>query len=185
MSTKNQTNLTETLATTPFLNLYQTTFKRRSGTEGRWTWAGRPNDITAIFIAAIIQHKYILAIKEYRVPAGDYIWSIPAGLMLQDEDPLQAASRELHEETGLTLVKTCRGTSPVLLNAPGISDEKSYLVSCEAEGELSTNNLEDSEDITPYLFSREKLRAIMSKTKHPFDCRAYLVFTRFLDHGDL
>jgi len=33
----------------------------------------------------------------------DGAWSLPKGLFSDDDDPLEAAKREFHEETGLTI----------------------------------------------------------------------------------
>jgi ADP-ribose pyrophosphatase len=42
----------------------------------------------------------ILLVKQFRLPAEDYLWEIPAGRIDDGETPLQAAKRELQEETG-------------------------------------------------------------------------------------
>lgn len=42
----------------------------------------------------------ILLVKQFRLPAEDYLWEIPAGRIDQGETALQAAKRELREETG-------------------------------------------------------------------------------------
>ena len=61
---------------------------------------------------AIIQHpgsavvmpvdpqKRILLVRQYRLPAGRHLWELPAGKIDPGETALQAARRELKEETG-------------------------------------------------------------------------------------
>jgi ADP-ribose pyrophosphatase len=49
---------------------------------------------------AVDAHKRILLVRQYRVPARDYLWELPAGRLDKGETPLQAARRELIEETG-------------------------------------------------------------------------------------
>jgi ADP-ribose pyrophosphatase len=61
---------------------------------------------------AIVQHpgsavvmpvdpqKRILLVRQYRLPAGRYMWELPAGKIDPGETALQAARRELREETG-------------------------------------------------------------------------------------
>jgi len=44
--------------------------------------------------------KRILLVRQYRVPARAYLWELPAGKLDAGETPLQAARRELIEETG-------------------------------------------------------------------------------------
>lgn len=54
---------------------------------------------------------YLLT-REYRVGAGRYVHGLPAGFMDRGETPVQAALRELHEETGLVPGDKESTTSP-------------------------------------------------------------------------
>lgn len=47
----------------------------------------------------------ILLVRQYRLPARQYLWELPAGRMDEGETPLKAAKRELAEETGLRAKK--------------------------------------------------------------------------------
>jgi ADP-ribose diphosphatase len=49
---------------------------------------------------AVDDRKRILLVRQYRLPAQAYLWEIPAGRLDPGETPLQAAKRELTEETG-------------------------------------------------------------------------------------
>jgi ADP-ribose pyrophosphatase len=49
---------------------------------------------------AVDTRKRILLVRQYRVPARAYLWELPAGKLDAGETPLQAARRELIEETG-------------------------------------------------------------------------------------
>jgi ADP-ribose pyrophosphatase len=42
----------------------------------------------------------ILLVKQFRLPAEQYLWELPAGRLDPGETPLEAAKRELREETG-------------------------------------------------------------------------------------
>jgi len=49
---------------------------------------------------AVDPEERILLVKQFRLPAEDYLWELPAGRLDPGESPLEAAKRELGEETG-------------------------------------------------------------------------------------
>ena len=51
-------------------------------------------------IVAITKEQQVVLIKQYRHGIGKIIWEIPGGAVEPGESPLQAAGRELLEETG-------------------------------------------------------------------------------------
>jgi len=57
---------------------------------------------------AIDDRKRILLVRQFRLPAEDYLWELPAGRLDPGEKPLQAAKRELIEETGYRARKWTR-----------------------------------------------------------------------------
>jgi ADP-ribose pyrophosphatase len=46
------------------------------------------------------EKERVLLVKQFRLPAEKYLWELPAGRLDEGETPLQAAERELLEETG-------------------------------------------------------------------------------------
>ena len=51
-------------------------------------------------ILAVDEKKRILLVRQYRLPASKSLWELPAGKIDAGETALQAAKRELREETG-------------------------------------------------------------------------------------
>jgi len=49
---------------------------------------------------AVDDKKRVLLVRQYRLPAEKYLWELPAGKIDPGETALQAARRELAEETG-------------------------------------------------------------------------------------
>src|SRR3954447_6959691 len=49
---------------------------------------------------AVDEKKRVLLVRQYRLPAEKNLWELPAGKLDDGEKPLQAAKRELIEETG-------------------------------------------------------------------------------------
>lgn len=76
----------------------------------------------AVAVVAVDDDGRVVLIRQYRHPLGERLLELPAGLIdIQGEDPLEAARRELAEETGLA----ARDWS-VLVDvalSPGFTDE--------------------------------------------------------------
>lgn len=81
----------------------------------------------AVAIVAVTKDKEMVLIRQFRQPAKDVILEIPAGLIEKNEEPSEAAKRELEEETGYLAKKI----TPVFeaYTSPGYSTEvlKYYL----------------------------------------------------------
>lgn len=103
--------------------------------EIQFPWARRYLICRGDYVAVAIhlQNKdtlesYFLLVAQRRPANGDIFYEHPAGLIDPGETPLQAALRELREETTLTpdpkelLPLTSKG----LYSSPGILDEKGY-----------------------------------------------------------
>ncbi|HWU01500.1 MAG TPA: NUDIX hydrolase [Novosphingobium sp.] len=72
---------------------------------GNWEYVSRARNIRAAVILAIDEEDHVLLVEQYRVPLRRTCIELPAGLVgdtdaAPDEDPTDAANRELEEETG-------------------------------------------------------------------------------------
>jgi 8-oxo-dGTP pyrophosphatase MutT (NUDIX family) len=131
------------------------TAKRR----GKWEYVGRARGIRAAVILAI-DDGHVLLVDQYRVPLGRRCIELPAGLVGDhdaDEDAGIAASRELEEETGLSLGNPpnlggldylCRATTPP--SQPIRFDARFFVVDAtEVSGTLAgSGELENLRDYT-------------------------------------
>jgi ADP-ribose pyrophosphatase len=77
------------------------------GARGKWEYVSRSRGIKAAVILAV-EDGHVLLVEQYRVPLGRNCIELPAGLIgdeTEGEDPLEAAGRELEEETGYRAAK--------------------------------------------------------------------------------
>ena len=114
---------------------------------------------------AIVQHpgsavvmpvddkKRVLLVRQYRLPALKYLWELPAGRGDAGETPLQAARRELAEETGYRARKFQK--LAVFFPSPGFLAEKMtiYLATGLTEGKKTP--MEDERIQTRWFTAKE------------------------------
>ena len=79
-----------------------------------------------VCVAALTDQQELLFVRQFRYPYGEVIPELPAGKLDRDgENPLEAAKRELYEETGAT-AKQYRSLGK-LYPSPGFCDEVIHL----------------------------------------------------------
>lgn len=70
-----------------------------------WEYVSRTRDVQVVAIVALSSEEELILVEQYRVPVGHRVVELPAGLVgdeesSEKESSLQAAKRELLEETG-------------------------------------------------------------------------------------
>lgn len=119
-----------------------------------------------------VRDNEILLIKQYRLPARQYLWEIPAGRLDPGENALQAAKRELREETGLRAARWRRLAE--FYASPGFLAEKMTLFLAEhlTEGEQKPM---DDERIEMRWFDAAELDDLIASQQVP-DAKTMLAF---------
>ncbi|MEO8369425.1 MAG: NUDIX hydrolase [Candidatus Solibacter sp.] len=110
--------------------------------------------IGSAVMMAVDEKKRVLLVRQYRLPAEKRMWELPAGRLDPGEKPLQAAKRELKEETGYKADKWTRLAS--YYASPGFVQERMtiYLAEDLTEGEATPM---DDEQIEARWFKRKEL----------------------------
>jgi len=177
-----------------FVTLVAVTYEDQKGNIKQWQMVTReeqPKCISgrihrpdaAIIIPYHLKEKKLAVIREFRIPVGGYQYGFPAGLLDPGEDLAVAAGRELHEETGLDLVKVYR-YSPAIFSSAGITDEAIAMVFAEVGGTPSVHRNEDSEDIEVYLMDRTQVKDLLGRDDIVFGARGWLVMDAFVRLGE-
>ncbi len=75
----------------------------------------------AVAVLALDERGRVLVERQYRPAVGGWVLEIPAGTLEPGEEPLEAARRELLEETGYEASRLCHMAS--FYPSPGVSSE--------------------------------------------------------------
>ncbi len=175
------------------VNLFATDVTSRKGT-WPWTFASRKaqpgaaaDKPDAVVIIAVVEQdgeKRVVLTREFRAPLGGYELSVPSGLVDPGETPAEAARRELHEETGLTLGRIAH-ISPALASSAGLTDETVALVYAEVTGTISAAAQDAHEDIEVIVASLADLKALLAAPREILSSRVYPVLLAFVAAGEI
>ena len=113
-------------------------------------------------VLAVDAKKRVMLVRQYRLPAAGYLWELPAGKIDPGENALQAAKRELKEETGLRARKWKKLVS--YFASPGFVAEKMnlFLATGLQSGEATPM---DDERIEQRWFTRAELERLIAAGK--------------------
>ena len=109
---------------------------------------------------AVDENKRILLVRQYRLPAERSLWELPAGRLDPGEKPLQAARRELAEETGYR-ARTWKKLVSFWVS-PGYVQEKMTIFLATELTEGAATPMEDERIQTRWFTGREMAAMIKS-----------------------
>ena len=181
-----------------FLNMFDLDVIHRAGDPGLYHVASRARSIEELKLSTkenkadgvIIYALYgeakdrVVLIRQYRYSIAGYIYEFPAGLVDEGEDFHAAGIRELKEETGLDFhpLEVDSIYSRPYFTTIGMTDESCAAVYGTADGTVSREGLEDSEEIEVVLADRAEIRRILREENVSLMC-AYMMM-HFL-HADV
>ena len=139
----------------------------------------RENTPDGVIIYSLYGEKRdkVVLVRQYRYTIGDYIYEFPAGLVEPDEEFHEGAVREMHEETGLkfTPLKVNPAFEKPYFTTIGMTDESCATVYGYAEGEISKDAQEDSEEFEVVLADREEVKRILKEENVAIMCAYQLM----------
>lgn len=114
-------------------------------------------------VIAITQDGRFVMERQFRQGLGKTCFEIPAGVMEKGETPLEAARRELQEETGYG-----EGTWEEIMTVSGNCSTTSNLTHCfVAKGvkKISDQHFDSTEDLSVYLLTLDQVRELLRSDK--------------------
>ncbi len=163
-----------------FITRYNVTYETEAGNEKVYEIVSRDSNITTFEqlqnadmpnAVVLIMHdekqEKVLLNREFRMATGRWVYNFPAGLIDPGETAIEAAKRELREETGLEVVKV-NDVIGISYSATGFSNETNVCVVGVAEGEIGESN-SDVEEIEAGWFTKDEARELLKK--EPFAAR--------------
>ena len=147
------------------------------------THQNKPDGVILYGVYGEDKDKVVL-IRQYRYPLGGYVYEFPAGLVEDGEDMLEAAKREMFEETGLTFTPREGGSySRPFFTTIGMTDESCGTVFGYCSGDPTSANQEASEEIQVVIADREECKRILREENVAIMC-AYMLMHFIASTGD-
>lgn len=129
--------------------------------KGKWEYVSRSRGIKAAVILAV-EDGHVLLVEQFRVPLGRNCVELPAGLIgdeTEGEDPLEAAGRELEEETGYRAAKL--ESLDEYYSSPGMVSESFTLVRASGLTKVGDGGGTDGENITVHRVALSELKQFL------------------------
>lgn len=126
---------------------------------------------------AVDAKRRVLLVRQFRLPAGENLWELPAGRLDEGETPLAAARRELIEETGFRAKKWTKLAA--FWPSPGFVQER-MTIYLATELTAGTATPMDDERIESRWFTRPEIERLIETGKVQ-DAKTLVGYYRWLN----
>jgi len=141
---------------------------------GRWEYVSRTTNRPVVAIVAIDKQDHLILVEQFRPPINSNVIELPAGLAgdiegAEDEALLDAAKRELEEETGYTTNHWRRVTNG--LSSAGLTDESTEVFAATEVVQTSSGGGVAGENITLHRVPMDGLLRWLTQRRLPYDLK--------------
>jgi 8-oxo-dGTP pyrophosphatase MutT (NUDIX family) len=134
-------------------------------------------------VVAITEDEKVIMVRQYR-HSGDIVSiEIPGGVIDGDEKPIEAAKRELLEETGY-LFEDFELVSTIYPN-PATSNNVTYCYLAQGGKKVQEQDLDEHEDIDIELYTIAEVKEMLLKNEIPQALHVTGLLYAFLKLGEL
>lgn len=170
-----------------YLKNYEITYSNKVGKEKKYEIVSRRELVSiedlgsapsGVSIVATCEEKLLL-LHEFRMGVNRTIYNLCAGMLEEGESIEECISRELYEETGLS-VKKIKKILPPSFAAVAFSDTTTYIAFVEVEGAFADHSSEN-EQIEAGFYSPEEVKELLET--EPFSSRAQMAAYFFAYYG--
>jgi ADP-ribose pyrophosphatase len=139
---------------------------------GKWEYVTRPIRKPAVGIVAVTNDDRIILVEQFRLPAGERVIELPAGLAgdvagAEHESLVESAKRELLEETGYEAAHWTELVSGY--SSPGLSDESVVLFLAQGLTKRGPGGGDHGESITVHEVAIDGVMAWLADKRAKID----------------
>lgn len=136
----------------------------------------KPNAIAALILN--FKEDKVLLVEQYRPGVSDKLLEIPAGIIENNEDPIQTLAREVREETGYMFesFEVMYTPKTALILSPGYTSEELYVYILKLKTEKEKTyekQLDEGEDLEVLWENLEKVESITNDFKTHYAITLY------------
>lgn len=144
--------------------------------KGKYTYFDIVSHPGGSVIAAINERNEICLLKQWRHAVNQFVWEFPAGCIEENEHPLNAAKRELEEESGVK-ANDWQDFGHILAT-PGYSNEVLYFFRAKNLSQ-GTQKLDEAEQLEAHWLALDDVYA-MAKNGEITDAKTLAMLTKLL-----
>lgn len=133
-----------------------------------------------VVICPVFNEENVLLLEHYRYPTDDYGYEFPMGGIEKMEDPLEAAYRELQQETNL-YPDSIKPIGTFFPN-PGLSNQKAHVFYARINSETENVILSEEEEIVGFsILPIKNINLSKQKIRDAFTISSIQILEKYLE----